>query len=110
MERLKSIISLLIVLSVLNVIVGKTTHELFEHEHEIDQCEMRETTHFCEKEIAHPDFICNFNFSVSLLKDYTTSLEDIIFYQESKVKAYFLQLTKDLCTNLITLRGPPVKV
>jgi len=98
----------LIVLAFFNVIVGKVTHEIFEHNHKIDQCDMRGITHFCEKEIAHPDFICSFNFSASFLKNFSSGLKDFILYQENKIKVHFLLLTKDLCTNLISLRGPPV--
>ena len=82
-------------------------HEFFEHSHEVHECEFTGSVHFHEIEITHLDFICNFNFSASLLTDFKPSFDFAIRYQENKVKINFLQLAKTLCYSSISLRGPP---
>ena len=83
-------VSLVMVLSILNVIVGKAVHEFFEHKHEVHKCKLKGTTHFCEVEITHPDFICNFNFSASFLDNFSPNFNGIICHQELKEKIHFL--------------------
>lgn len=107
MKLFRSIIALTLTVAFLNVIVGKAMHEIFEHNHEVSECELEGTTHFCDVEIAHPDFICNFNFSASFFDGFQNDFNDIIRYQERKIKIYFLWLAKNLCSNTISLRGPP---
>lgn len=108
MKLFRSITALVLTVAFLNVIVGKVVHEIFEHDHEVGECELEGTTHFCDVEISHPDFICNFNFSVNFIDSIFNDLDNVIFYLESKVKIQFLWLAKDLCSNTISLRGPPV--
>lgn len=108
MKLFRSIIATVLIIAFLNVIVGKAVHEIFEHNHEVSECELEGTTHFCDVEIAHPDFICDFNFSASFLDDFQNNFNDIRYYQDSKVKIHFLWLAKELCSNTISLRGPPI--
>lgn len=107
MKLFRSIIALTLIFAFLNVIVGKAVHEIFEHDHEVNECELEGTTHFCDIEIAHPDFICNFNFSASFIDVFFSDFESVLSFLENKVKIHFLWLVKDLCSNTISLRGPP---
>lgn len=107
MKLFRSIIALTLIIAFLNVIVGKAMHEIFEHDHEISECDLEGTTHFCDVEITHPDFICNFNFSASFVDEVSNSFDGIIRYQERKIKIRFLWLAKNLCSNTTSLRGPP---
>ena len=107
MKTLHRIISVILVLTIFNVVFGKAVHEFFEHNHEVHECDIAGTTHFHDIEFAHLDLICNFNFSVSLLTDVLVDFNELIRYQEMKVKIHFLWLVKNLCLNSISLRGPP---
>lgn len=107
MKLFRSIIALSLVVAFLNVIVGKAMHEIFEHEHHEHTCDVKDITHFHEFEFAHADFICDFNFSTSFVDSLLNDFNDIIRYQEDKVKIHFLWLAKNLCSNTIALRGPP---
>lgn len=107
MKIFQKIISIVLVLIIFNVVLGKAFHEFFEHDHEVQECELAGTTHFHDIEFAHLDFICDFNFSASLLDDFLANSSEIIRYQENKVKIHFLWLAKNICFSSISLRGPP---
>lgn len=107
MKTFRKIISIVLVLTIFNVVLGKAFHEVFEHEHEVHECELKGTTHYHQIEITHFDLICNFNFSASLLDDVLSHFDNLILYKEHEVKIHLLWLAKDLCSNSISLRGPP---
>lgn len=107
MKLFRSITALVLTVAFLNVIVGKVVHEIFEHDHQENECELAGTIHFCDVEIAHPDFICNFNFSVSFIDTFLSDFDSILHYLDNKVKIHYLWLAKDLCSNTLSLRGPP---
>lgn len=109
MKIVRNILSILLVTAFFNVVVSKSLHELFEHNHELELCESVDLTHFHQHEMAHVDFICDFNFSASLLDVVLEASDKILFNQESKNKIPFLGLTEDLCFSSISLRGPPFK-
>jgi hypothetical protein len=103
----RNTIAFFVVLTLLNVVLGKAFHEFFEHKHEVHECEFSGTIHFHETEFTHFDFLCNFNFSASLITELNTSFDGLVQSQNIKVKIHFLGLTKNLCNTLISLRGPP---
>ena len=107
MKLFRSIIALTLIVAFLNVIVGKAVHEIFEHEHHEHTCDVKNKIHYHAFEYAHADFICDFHFSSTLLDYVETNSDQIIRYYDSKVKIHFLWLAKNLCSNTISLRGPP---
>ncbi|MDG1477206.1 MAG: hypothetical protein P8Q14_08675 [Vicingaceae bacterium] len=116
MKVLKNIFSILLVTAFFNVVIAKSAHEFFEHgyehshEHEDEICLNKDLNHFHQHEFAHLDFICDFNFSVSLFDAVFADFDKIIRYQENKIKIHFLWLAKNLCSRSISLRGPPLSV
>lgn len=115
MKLFQNILSIVLVATFFNVVIAKSAHEFFEHEHEhlVENeegiCGDENLNHFHQHEFAHLDFICDFNFSVSLFDTLFHDFDDIIRYQENKVKIRFLWLAKNLCSRAISLRGPPLK-
>ena len=102
----KNILSVLLVLSMTNVVVGKTIHELFHHHHEVE-CSAKTTQHYHSSEFDDVDLICSFNFSASLNHFFTNSFnhqlfeadkESVFFYESNNQNTYF---------NTLSLRGPP---
>ena len=108
MKIFRKIIAVVAVLTIFNVVLGKAFHEVFEHEDEVHECELEGTIHFHETEYTHFDFLCNFNFSASLITELSSVFAGLDQYQEAKIKIHFLGLTKNLCSTLLSLRGPPV--
>jgi hypothetical protein len=106
----KSTISFLLVLSIFNIVLGKSIHEFFEHDHKAHKCKLKGITHYHEMEITHFDFICNFNFSANLIDAVLSDFDETIRCQDNKVKIHFLWLAKNLCSRTISLRGPPSKL
>ena len=107
MKIVQKIISIVLVLTLLNVLFSKAFHEIFEHDHEIKECELSGVTHFHEIEVDNIDLICNFNFSAGILYSIKANFGGILRYQEGKVRIQFLWLAKNLCCRSISLRGPP---
>ncbi len=107
MKCFQKIIAVVLVLTIFNVVLGKSLHEFFEHSHEVNECELAGTIHFHEIEAVHLDLICNFNFSASLLNDVLVNSTEFIRYQENKVKTHFLWLVRSICFSSISPRGPP---
>jgi len=115
LKLFQNIFSIILVAAFFNVDIVKSLLEFFEHEHEhlsenLDVlCGDENLNHFHQHEFAHLDFICDFNFSVSLFDRLFHDFDNIIRYQENKVKIHFLWLSKNLCYRSISLRGPPLK-
>jgi|GEM_PF-1130327 len=107
MKLFRGIIALTLIVAFSNVIIGKTLHEIIEHEHHEHTCDVKDKIHYHDFEYAHADFICDFNFSTSFVDSFLNDFDEIIRYQEEKLKIHFLWLAKDLCSNTISLRGPP---
>lgn len=113
MKLFQNILSIVLVTAFFNVVIAKSMHEFFEHgyehnhEHQSESCLDKDLNHFHQHEFAHLDFICDFNFSASLFDNFFADSDDIIRYQENKVKIHFLWLAKNLCSRSISLRGPP---
>ena len=78
MKMLRNIISVLLVLSMTNVVVGKTIHELFHHHHEVE-CSAKTTQHYHTSEFGDVDLVCSFNFSASLNQFFSTSFKHHLF-------------------------------
>lgn len=116
MKLFQNILSVLLVTAFFNVVVAKSAHEFFEHgyehnhEHKEEACSNKDLSHFHQHEFAHLDFICDFNFSVSLFDTFFADFDKIIRYQENKIKIQFLWLAKNLCSSSISLRGPPLSI
>jgi competence protein ComGF len=103
----QKIIAFTLLLTIFNIVLGKSIHEFFEHDHKAHECKLKGITHFHEMEITHFDFICNFNFSANLIDAVLSDFDEIIRCQDNKVKIHFLWLAKNLCSRTISLRGPP---
>jgi hypothetical protein len=114
----QNILSVLLVTAFFNVVIAKSAHEFFEHgfeheqehdhEHQSEICLNKDLNHFHQHEFAHLDFICDFNFSTSLVAGVFSGFNEIIRYQEIKSKIHFLWLSESLCSRSISLRGPPL--
>ena len=104
---LGKICSLLLVLVICNVIVSKSVHEFFEHDHHEHVCANKDTLHFHEFEVAHLDFICEFVFSTSFTLNDVLASKNAVYYFERQLKVEFLWLIKNIFLDHITLRGPP---
>ncbi len=107
MKVLQNILSVVLVVTFLNVIIGKSVHEFFEHDHVAHACISKDVNHFHEFEFQHSDFICEFVFSISTVTDGIKGLENFIHYQDIQINIRFLHLVKNLCIDTLSLRGPP---
>lgn len=108
MSNLHKIISLLLVLAITNVYVGKAIHELVEHDHVAHECEHKGTTHFHESEQQHVDLICSFQISTSFFDRNGFRLGAALLYLDAKAltpKGFFV---KDFLLKTTPLRGPPM--
>jgi hypothetical protein len=103
----RNIIAVVLILSILNVIVGKAVHEIFEHDHIEHTCENKDVNHFHKFEITHADFICSFNFSASFIADYGLISKNLIRYTEQQTKVKYLWLVQNIFLSNLSLRGPP---
>lgn len=110
MKRFYQIIALLLAFAFTNVIVGKTIHEITEHHHEEEACKTEGADHFHEFEFAHPDLICDFNFSTSLEAQNSTSTEAVLLNSSNKKTFYYNLFNKSVFFNNLSLRGPPETV
>lgn len=107
MKLFRSIIALTLMVAFLNVIVGKAVHEIFEHDHHEHTCDVKDKIHFHAFEYAHADFICDFNFSSTLLDYVLVNSKSIILYFEQQIKVKYLWLVQNIFLNNLSLRGPP---
>jgi hypothetical protein len=103
---LKNIISVLLVLSMTNVVAGKTIHELFHHHHEI-KCTAKTTQHFHNSEFSDADLICSFNFSASLNQFFAASFKHQLFAVDREASFFYTSNNQNNFFNTLSLRGPP---
>lgn len=107
MKLFRKIISLVLVIAFFNVVIEKALHEFFEHHTDVHSCIDVGSIHFHNHEFSHSDFICDFNFSTTLLNDVVFFTKGITPYIERESIIKNLCLVKDSCLNSIQLRGPP---
>jgi len=107
LKLFQKILGSILIIAFLNVIVGKSIHEFFEHDHEINHCHEKSSSHFHDFEFQHLDFICNFDFATSLVPSITTFFKGFIHYQNVQLKIRFLWVVKSLTYSNNPLRGPP---
>lgn len=108
MKIYRQILSLVLVVAFLNVIVEKALHEVFEHHHETHECIDIDSIHYHNHEFSHPDFICDFNISTTLLSVNTLFTKGITPYIERKVIINNLWIVNEAWNKNIKLRGPPL--
>ena len=108
MNFIKNILSILLVTVVLNTVVTKGLHELFEHHNEVHTCIDIDTTHYHNHEFSHPDFICDFNISTTLLNVNTLFTKGIAPYVDGKSIINDLWIVTEACIKNIKPRGPPL--
>lgn len=106
MKVFKHILSVLLVLSITNVVVGKTIHELFYHHHGAE-CTTKTDLHFHEVDFFDNDVICNFHFSFGSETIDVLQLTQLNNYKDYLVKTYYTQYLKKIFQNSYSLRGPP---
>jgi len=102
----KNIISLLLAITITNVVIGKTVHELFFHHHEIE-CSAKTTQHFHGTELNEVDLICSFNFSASLNHFFTSSFNHQLFEVDKESVFFYESTNQNTYFNTLSLRGPP---
>ncbi len=107
MKIVRNILSLVLALAFFNVIVGKSLHVFFEHDHIEHTCENKNINHFHKFEITHADFICSFNFSTSYLAGHDLASKNIIRCFEQQTKVKYLWLVQNIFLRTLSLRGPP---
>jgi len=105
-KKLKNSVSILLVFTLLNVVVGKTVHELFFHHHDIE-CSAESTQHFHESDFSDVDLVCNFNFSASLNQFFNASIKHQLFEANRKIDFFYKVYSKNKYFNTLSLRGPP---
>lgn len=108
MSMFKNIIPVLLAVAFFNVIVSKSVHEFFEHDHVEHTCDVKDLTHYHEFEFAHTDFICDFNISSTDSFDFNYSFQAQLAVFQTKVNIIYLWLVKNLFYDLNLQRGPPV--
>ncbi len=94
-------------LSITNVVVGKTIHELFFHHHDVE-CSAESTHHYHENEFSEVDLVCNFNFSASLNQFFKPSVKHKLFEANRKIEYFYKVFSKNKYFNTLSLRGPPL--
>ena len=102
-----NIVAVLLTVVFLNVIVSKSLHEFFEHEHVEHTCENKDVTHYHAFELTHIDFICDFHFSANFLNKYHSEIKNVINYVEKQVRVKFIWLANNIYLDNLLLRGPP---
>jgi len=107
MKLFRSVIALTLMVTFLNVIVGKAVHEIFDHHHHEHTCDVKDKIHFHKSELAHVDFICDFHFSSTLIQAYKTSIDNISCYFEQQIKIKYGWLVQSIFLKNLSLRGPP---
>ncbi len=108
MKLVKNIISLVLVLTVINTIVGKSIHEVLFHNHQEIHCEATTTQHFHEQKSPSADLLCSFNFSSTLITLQTNLFSGIFgVFKTIKITNFRYELQNQFLTTL-TLRGPPI--
>ncbi len=108
MKNFRNILSIILVITIFNVVVGKSVHEFFEHHTKIHACINKNTTHFHELEIDHIDFICDFNFSSNSFLGIDFPVKKIICYQQNEFWVQLFWFIKNYRLNNLSLRGPPL--
>lgn len=108
MKSLQNILSILLVTVFFNVVIAKSVHEFFEHEHKSELCSTNGVNHFHQHEFAHADFICDFNFSTSFVSKKIVDTKAFIRYYETQLQVKYLWLVKNIFLRVVSLRGPPV--
>ena len=106
MKILKNIVSLLLVLTISNTVIGKTVHELFFHHHEVE-CSATATQHFHEISFDAVDLVCSFNFSASFVPFMNASLHYQLFEANRKIEFFYKVYSRNIFFNILSLRGPP---
>jgi len=104
----QNILSIILVTAFFNVVIAKSVHEFFEHEHELELCSTNDLNHFHQHEFTHADFICDFNFSTSLISKKKVETKDVVRYYEKQLQVKFLWLVKNIFLGGLSLRGPPM--
>ncbi len=99
-------LSVVLVLSMTNVVVGKTVHELFFHHHDVE-CTTTTSLHFHEVDFFDNDVVCDFHFSFSSETIEALQLTQLNNYKDYIVKTYYTQYVKKIIQNSHSLRGPP---
>ena len=107
MKVVKNILSVLLVLSMTNVVVGKTVHELFFHHHDVE-CTTKTDLHFHEVDFFDNDVICDFHFSFSTESVSAVQLTHLNSYKTYLVKTYYTEYVKSIFKSSHSLRGPPI--
>ena len=106
MKKVKNIISILLVFTLVNVLIGKTVHELFFHHHEVE-CTAESTQHYHEKEFHEIDLVCSFNFSASLNQQFNTSISHQLYEADRETTFFYDANKRNTYFNTLSLRGPP---
>lgn len=106
MNKLKNILSVLLVATLINTMVGKTIHELFFHHHEVE-CSAKSTQHYHENEFNEVDLVCNFNFSASLNQFFIASVKYQLFEANRKIDFFYKVYSQNKYFETLSLRGPP---
>ncbi len=106
-KKLKNSVSILLVFTLLNVVVGKTVHELFFHHHEVE-CTAESDQHFHENEFSDVDLICSFNFSASINQFFNVSVKHQLFDDNRKIEFLYKSYNKNKYFTTLSLRGPPL--
>lgn len=108
MKKLKNIVSILLVFTLVNVVVGKTVHELFFHHHDIE-CSSKTDKHFHEVEFFDNDVICDYHFSFSTESTTANQFVSLNNYKDYIEKTRYIQFVKNVFLTTPSLRGPPIK-
>ncbi len=107
MKVLKSIVAMVLTITFLNVIVSKSLHEFFEHDHVEHTCEVKDVTHIHEFEFTHVDFMCDFNLNSTDSFGFKHSFQTQLAVFQGKIDILYLWLVKNLFHDLNLQRGPP---
>lgn len=93
-----------------NVVIAKSVHEFFEHEHEhqSELCLDKDLNHFHQHEFAHLDYICDFNFSTAFSAKKVVDIKVFVRYYEQQLQVKYLWLVKNIFLRVLSLRGPPM--
>lgn len=103
---MKNIVSILLVFTLTNTVVGKTIHELFFHHHEIE-CNATNSLHFHGADFLDNDVICGFHFSSNPLPSPINDFSGIIQFQDYILQVFYVQYVKSYFLQSYSLRGPP---
>lgn len=107
MKVIRNIVAIVLSITFLNVIVSKSLHEFFEHDHVEHTCDVKDVNHFHEFEFAHTDVICNFNLNSTDTFGFKHTFQAQLDVYQSKVDIIYLWLVKNLFHDLNLQRGPP---